>query len=110
MGAALAIAMVVVLAHMAWLTNISSLVVDLMPKSAVGTAFGVVAAGSALGGILMNQAVGYLVTYYSYTWCFVAMAFLHPAAWLLLWALGIGRDRRANLESVSPEVSESKLC
>ena len=91
-GAALAVAMLVTLAHMAWLVNISAILVDVIPGRLVATAFGLVAAGSALGGVLMNQAVGELVTDYSYTHWFVIMAFLHPIAWLLLWVFAVGRS------------------
>jgi len=90
----LAVAMIVVLAHMSWLINISALVVDVMPKRYLATAFGVVAAASAVGGIMMNKLVAKLVTEYSYTHAFVIMAVLHPMVWVLLW-LVIGRRKQA---------------
>jgi ACS family hexuronate transporter-like MFS transporter len=86
---ALGIAMIVVLAHCAWLSNISTLVVDILPRNRLATAFGVIAAGSALGGIFMNQLVAYLIHSYSYNHCFYIMAFVHPAAWLMLFASGL---------------------
>lgn len=89
----LGIAMVVVLAHLSWLTNISALLVDVVPTRFVATAFGVMAAGSALGGIAMNKAVAYLVENYSYTYWFVIMACLHPLAWLMLWGFKVGDKR-----------------
>ena len=76
----LALVMVIALAHQAWLTNLSALVVDTVPRPLVATAFGVVACGSTLGGMIMSKVVGYLVTYYSYRPWFTAMAFLHPVA------------------------------
>ena len=45
------LAMVVVLAHTAWLVSISTYVLDYVPQSILGTAFGFIAAGSAVGGI-----------------------------------------------------------
>lgn len=87
-NAVIAIAMVVSLANAAWLTNVSSLVVDLAPKKLLGTAFGLIACGSALGGIIMNQSVAWLISHRSYDDCFYIMAFLHPTALLLLWRLG----------------------
>ncbi|MDF3058291.1 MAG: exuT 4 [Rariglobus sp.] len=84
-GSVFALAMVVALAHTAWLTSITSYIVDLVPKSILGTAFGFIAAGSALGGIFMNQAVGWAVAHFSYTPCFYAMAVLHPVAFWLVW-------------------------
>jgi ACS family hexuronate transporter-like MFS transporter len=80
-----AVSMVVVLAHTAWLASISTYVVDLVPKPILGTAFGLIAAGSAVGGILMNQAVSWTITHFSYDYCFYAMVGLHPLAFLLLW-------------------------
>ena len=80
-----AFAMVVVLAHAAWLASISTYVVDLVPKAILGTAFGFIAAGSAVGGILMNQGVVWMITHFSYSGCFYAMVALHPVAFALLW-------------------------
>ena len=83
----LAVGMIAVLAHMAWLINLSALVVDIVPKPSLGFTFGVVATGSSLGGLLMNRAVGALVTDYAYDPAFHFMLLLHPLAWLLLWQL-----------------------
>ncbi len=106
-----------VLASLAWLINISSLVVDIVPKHSLGTVFSVVAAGSTLGGIMMNMIVASMVTGPSikaagfldrglhvildpllnivqgngYGQWFLIMAFLHPIAWLLLKLGGINR-------------------
>lgn len=100
-----------VIASLAWLINISSLVVDLVPKHSLGTVFSVVATGSTIGGIVMNMIVATMVTGpsskpagfldqavksvfgglleqvqdHGYGQWFLIMAFLHPAAWLLLW-------------------------
>ncbi|MGH7956603.1 MAG: MFS transporter [Opitutaceae bacterium] len=78
------VSMLVVLAHTAWLASISTYVVDLVPKPLLGTAFGFIAAGSAVGGILMNQAVTWTIARFSYDYCFYAMVALHPLAFLLL--------------------------
>lgn len=106
-----------VIASLAWLINISSLVVDLVPKHSLGTVFSVVATGSTIGGIVMNMIVATMVTGpstkpagfldkavqtvfgglleqvqgHGYGQWFLIMAFLHPAAWLLLW---LGRVHR----------------
>jgi ACS family hexuronate transporter-like MFS transporter len=81
------LAMVVAYAHTAWLGNLTSLVVDIAPKQILGTAFGVIACGSVVGGILMNEAVAWLVTHRSYNDCFYLMAIVHPIAIVLLWKL-----------------------
>lgn len=83
----IAIGMAAVLAHMAWLINLSALVVDIVPKKSLGFAFGIVATGSSLGGLAMNKAVGSLVTNLSYDPAFHFMLLVHPLAWVLLWQL-----------------------
>ena len=84
-GGVFALAMIVALAHTAWLTSISSYIVDLVPKAILGTGFGFIAAGSALGGIFMNQAVGWMIAHFSYAPCFYVMAVVHPLAFWLVW-------------------------
>ncbi len=83
----LAIGAVIAFAHLTWLINLSSLVVDLIPPRSLATTFGIIAAGSSLGGMLMNWSVGQLVTHYSYAPAFLAMACVHPLALLLIWRL-----------------------
>ncbi len=104
-----------VVASLAWLINISSLVVDVVPRHSLGTVFSVVAAGSTVGGIIMNMIVSTMVTGPSskpagfldkglhvlldpilnlvqgngYGQWFLIMAFLHPVAWLVLKFGGI---------------------
>ena len=106
---------IVIFASLAWLINISAIVVDVVPKHSIGTVFSVVAAGSTLGGIAMNMIVAAMVSGPSskpagfldqgfkalfgglidavqgkgYEPWFLAMAFLHPLAFLLLWLGGI---------------------
>lgn len=117
LNASLTLTVFTVIAALAWLINISSLIVDIVPKHSLGTVFSVVAAGSTLGGIVMNMIVASMVTGPSdkplgfldsafhvvldpilnavqgqgYGQWFLIMAFLHPIAWLLLKFGGIYR-------------------
>ncbi len=117
LNVALTLTVCTVLASLAWLINISSLVVDIVPKHSLGTVFSVVATGSTIGGIIMNIIVatmvagpstkpaGFLdqgiktvfgplldmVQGHGYAQWFLIMAMLHPAAWLLLKFGGIQR-------------------
>ncbi len=93
----LVVAMLVVLAHMAWLINLSALVVDLVPQKNLGTVFGFVAAGSTAGGILMNNMVAYSVGSYGYRPAFIGMAGLHLVSWLLLLTLLRPYQRAQNM-------------
>jgi len=108
---------VVVIASLAWLINLSSLVIDLVPRHSLGTVFGVVAAGSTIGGMLMNMVVAVMVSGPAkapagfldasiqsvfgcvldvlagkgYAEWFVIMSFLHPLALLMLFVGGVQR-------------------
>jgi ACS family hexuronate transporter-like MFS transporter len=82
-----ALCMVIACAATAWLNNVTSLVVDVTPKPVLGTAFGLIACGSTLGGFLMNAGVGWLAAHHAYNVCFYVMAFVHPLAFLVLKGL-----------------------
>ncbi|MGB7158890.1 MAG: MFS transporter [Tepidisphaeraceae bacterium] len=104
-GAMLSLLMLIALVHQGWVVNLSAIVVDRVPKHLVGTAFGVVAAGSTFGGMLMNEVVKRLAKADRYDFWFVVMAFLHPVAWLILWAFRVHRERKEDVEGfevVSP--------
>lgn len=119
--AVMALAAVTVMAALAWLINLTALVVDLVPRHSLGSVFGVVAAGSTLGGLIMNVIVAAMVTQgvarpagfldqavqfvagpllagvqgQGYGRWFLVMAFLHPCAWLLLRFAGLSRPAPA---------------
>jgi MFS transporter, ACS family, hexuronate transporter len=119
---------IAVFASLSWLINISALIVDVAPKHSLGTIFSVVAAGSTLGGIIMNMIVAAMVSGPStkpagfldaafkqvlgplldmisgqgYGPWFLAMAFLHPLALLFLWLGGISRPTPSSNPSSSP--------
>jgi ACS family hexuronate transporter-like MFS transporter len=81
----LALGMIAVFAHLVWLVNLTALVVDVIPVADVGSTFGVIAAGSTVGGMVMNWMVGRLVTSFSFAPAFTALALLHPIALVLVW-------------------------
>ncbi len=119
--AALALTAVVIFASLSWLINISALINDLIPRHSLATVFSVVAAGSTLGGVIMNLLVASMVTGPSlkplgfldrgfhavfaaifelvqgrgYAFAFLVMAFVYPAAWLLLYFGGIRKGPAA---------------
>jgi ACS family hexuronate transporter-like MFS transporter len=111
-----------VVASLAWLINISSLVLDVVPRHSLGTVFSVVATGSTIGGIMMNMLVAAMVSGpstnpsgfldhgiravlspvlemfqgHGYAQWFLIMAFLHPIAWLLLKLGNVHKLARIN--------------
>ncbi len=94
-----AVAMAVVFAHAAWMASVTTYAVDLIPDWLLGTAGGCIAAGSAVGGIIMNQAVVWVISRWSYSYCFDVMVVLHPLAFLLVWRFA-RRSRREEPGSV----------
>ncbi|WP_243042873.1 MFS transporter [Dyella sedimenti] len=80
-----AIASAVAFAHLVYQINISTLVVDLYPGRYIATVFGIIGAGSGLGGMLSAQVVGELVASGQFDLSFMLMATLHPIALLLAW-------------------------
>jgi ACS family hexuronate transporter-like MFS transporter len=82
----LALASVIAFAHLAWLVNIGALVVDVVPKKSLGSVFGIVAAGSSLGAIIMNDLVAKLVKTGGYNQWYIIAAGLHLIAIVVLMA------------------------
>ncbi len=89
------VACIIAFAHMAWLVNITALTVDIIPKHLLATCFGITAAGSAMGGIFMNDLVAYFAKSHQYQEWFLIMTFLHPIAWIILFIFGFHRNQAA---------------
>jgi len=81
----LGVASFVVLAQLAWQVTLGTLIIDVYPQRFVATVFGIIATGGGLGGLLSTNAIGHLVTHFSYKPVYILMAFLHPCALFLLW-------------------------
>ncbi|HEY0947271.1 MAG TPA: MFS transporter [Opitutaceae bacterium] len=134
-NSAMALTVITVFAALAWLINISSLVVDVVPKACLGTVFSVVAAGSTLGGILMNTVVASMVSTGpvskpagfldqavhallgpvlnavhggGYAQWFLVMACLHPLAWVMLYFGGVHRVRGPKAAIAAPAPAPSR--
>ncbi|MBY8829543.1 MFS transporter [Hephaestia mangrovi] len=105
-----ALGALVAFAHLTFQINISTLIIDLYPQRKVATVFGVIAAGSGLGGIFSTQAVGMLVSGGSYSRVFLLMALLHPAALMVAWLGWRARRHRprasADSRPLEPEVEQ----
>ena len=88
----LAIGALVAFAHLVFQINMGALVVDLYPMRNVATVFGLIAAGSALGGFASTHLVGQIASTGSYDEIFLLMGLLHPVAWLVAWSSLRGRQ------------------
>ncbi len=98
-GVIVALMALIAFAEFTWMVTMTALAVDVLPMRRFGRMFGVIAAGSGLGGMLFMQAVGQLVTKFSYTPVFVIIACLHPIALISVWQIAKGRARE---EDASP--------
>jgi ACS family hexuronate transporter-like MFS transporter len=94
-GLTLALAAVVAFAHLVFQVNMGTLIVDHYPQRTVSTVFGIIAAGSSLGGIFSTQLIGYLASGGSYDRIFLLMGLLHPVACAVVWATPALRRVRA---------------
>jgi len=88
----LTFASLIVFMHLAWLTNITALLVDTVPMAAQGKVFSIVATGSSLGAIAMNYGVARMLVSGSYAQWFWIAAWLHvaviPFIWLVFYRKG----------------------
>jgi MFS transporter, ACS family, hexuronate transporter len=87
----IALGALVACAHLVFQINIGVLVVDIFPMRHVATVFGLIAAGSALGGFASTQLVGQLASTHAWGGIFLLMGMLHPIALLVAWSSLRGR-------------------
>jgi MFS transporter, ACS family, hexuronate transporter len=93
----IALGALVAFAHLVFQINIGVLVVDLFPMRYMATVFGLIAAGSALGGLLSTQLVGQLASTHAYGAIFLLMGMLHPLALAVAWGSLRGRKNEQQL-------------
>ncbi|MDR3723854.1 MAG: MFS transporter [Terracidiphilus sp.] len=84
---AILFASLMVFAHMNWLVILTSSVVELYPAAQVGTAGGLIASGSGIGGMLSSELIGCVVMTNGYTPLFVVMGLFHPLVLVLIWTV-----------------------
>ncbi|HEY0306892.1 MAG TPA: MFS transporter [Acidobacteriaceae bacterium] len=98
---AVGIASIIAFAHMAWLVNLTSTVVELFPSDQVGRASGLIAAGSGFGGMISSEIIAYFVAHQGYGPVFLIMAVLHPIALAILWKTFHNRSQSPDLTAPS---------
>jgi len=102
-----AIGSAVAFAHLVYQINISTLVVDLYPGRNIATVFGIIGAGSALGGMLSAQVVGSLVSSGNFDRSFVLMAFLPPLAFGVAWLAVKLAPRSRLIAGTAPAIQDT---
>lgn len=83
----LALFSVVAIACLSWLFTISVVVAESFPMKNVASVLGIAGGCGALGAVIFNYFVGQLMGTLGTEKIFLAMAFLHPIAVLILWTM-----------------------
>ncbi len=78
---------VVAIACLSWLFTISVVVAEAFPVKNVASVLGIAGGFGALGAVLFNYFVGQFMGTLGAEKIFIAMAFLHPLAVLILWTM-----------------------
>jgi ACS family hexuronate transporter-like MFS transporter len=91
----LALAAIVAFVQLGWQITTTTLAVNYFSTALIATAFGIIAAGSGIGGMLSTNIVGRVVTSFSYRPVFIGLAVLHPVALLFVWGIRQGRAATA---------------
>lgn len=77
----------VAIACLSWLFNISVVVAEAFPVKNVASVLGIAGGFGALGAVLFNYFVGQFIGTLGAEKIFIAMAFLHPMAVIILWTM-----------------------
>ena len=78
---------IVAIACLSWLFTISVVVAESFPVKNVASVLGIAGGFGALGAVLFNYFVGQFIGTLGAEKIFIAMAFLHPLAVLILWKM-----------------------
>lgn len=78
---------IVAIACLSWLFTISVVVAEAFPVKNVASVLGIAGGFGALGAVLFNYFVGQFIGTLGAEKIFIAMAFLHPLAVLILWTM-----------------------
>lgn len=78
---------VVAIACLSWLFTVSVVVAEAFPVKNVASVLGIAGGFGALGAVLFNYFVGQFIGTLGAEKIFIAMAFLHPLAVVILWTM-----------------------
>jgi MFS transporter, ACS family, hexuronate transporter len=83
--AAIALLTLLALCHMAWMTNVTTMALDLFPKVMATTVQGMIGAASAIGGLISAGLISRTIQDHGYRPVFLLMAAMHPIAACILY-------------------------
>ncbi len=71
--------------HMAWMTNVTTMALDLFPKTMATTVQGMIGAASSVGGLISAGLIARSIHTYGYRPAFLVMALMHPISAVILY-------------------------
>lgn len=89
----------VAMACLCWLFNVSVVIAEAFPVKNVASVLGIAGGCGALGAVLFNYFVGQMMGSLGAQTIFIAMAFMHPIAVVILWTMV--RQERPNTGNVN---------
>ena len=89
----------VAVACLSWLFTISVVIAEAFPVKNVASVLGIAGGFGALGAVLFNYFVGQMMGSLGAGTIFIAMAFMHPIAVLILWTM-VKKEKPKETESV----------
>jgi ACS family hexuronate transporter-like MFS transporter len=98
-GVVIGLLTMLALCHMAWMTNVTTMALDLFPKQMATTVQGMIGAASAVGGLISSGLIARSIHSYGYRPAFLVMALMHPTAAIILYIRLRPAVRRTNLVS-----------
>lgn len=84
-NAVIALLTLLALCHMAWMTNVTTMALDLFPKTMATTVQGMIGAASAIGGLISAGLIAHTIHAHGYRPAFLIMATMHPLAAIILY-------------------------
>ncbi len=99
----IAIFALVAVACLSWLFTISVVIAEAFPVKNVASVLGIAGGFGALGAVLFNYFVGQMMGSLGAGTIFIAMAFMHPAAVLILWTM-VRKEKPPQTEYSEQEV------
>lgn len=89
----------VAVACLSWLFTISVVIAEAFPVKNVASVLGIAGGFGALGAVLFNYFVGQMMGSLGAGTIFIAMAFMHPIAVLILWTM-VKKERPKEVRAV----------
>jgi len=90
-------------AHMAWMTNVTTLPLDIFPTNLIGSVQGMAGTLGSLGSLASTALIAFSVTHLSYAPVFYVASFLYPLAFIVLLQIPGARQKEHTVQYEDPQ-------